>query len=236
MFFLQGAGRAFYIDRMMSLIRTQPEERQRDRCLRCNRSRATCFCGFVKPFDTRTRFVLLMHPKEFKHQTTGTGRMTRIALRNSEIIMGLDFSQDPRLTTLLADAQYHTVLLFPGPGSLNLSQGNALAIPEGKKLQILLVDGTWAMAKKIIRLNGNLQALPRIHFTPAALSRFHIKRQPAAHCVSTIEAVYYLLDILETRGLEKLEGRHVPLLDAIDSLVSFQKRYIAVAPKAPRRS
>ncbi|OGS35894.1 MAG: hypothetical protein A2293_17155 [Elusimicrobia bacterium RIFOXYB2_FULL_49_7] len=214
----------------------RPKTPQRDRCLQCNRSRATCFCGFVKPFDTQTRFVLLMHPKEFKRQKTGTGRLTRLSLRHSEIIMGCDFSADDRVRRLLADPGYYPVLLFPGPGSLNLSQGHALTPPEGKTLLIMVIDGTWAMAKKIIRFSDNLRALPRIHFTPSVLSRFHIKRQPAAHCVSTIEAVYYLLDILDRQGMEALEGRHTSLLETIDSLVNFQKRYVAVSPKAPRRA
>ncbi|MFH0920744.1 MAG: tRNA-uridine aminocarboxypropyltransferase [Fibrobacterota bacterium] len=213
-----------------------PKEQQRDRCLRCNRSRATCFCGFVTPFDTRTRFVILMHPKEFKFQTVGTGRMTGLALRNSETIVGLDFTRDPRLTALLADPRWHSVMLFPGPGSIDLSMNVPFELPAGKTLRVLVIDGTWAMAKKIIRLSPNLQALPKIRFTPPALSRFHIKRQPAAHCVSTIEAVHYLLDILERRGFERLEGRHASLLGAIDALVDFQKKFVAVAPKKPRRS
>jgi DTW domain-containing protein len=94
-----------------------------------------------------------------------------------------------------------------------------------------VLDGTWATAKKIIKLSENLKALPKIRFTPPAPSRFRIKRQPSAHCVSTIEAAYYLLSLLESQGLEKLNNRHATLLEAIDSLVNFQVRYITDAAR-----
>ncbi len=202
------------------------EERQRDLCLKCNRSVATCFCGFARPFDTNTRFVLLMHPKEFKRQKTGTGRLTKLSLNNSEIIMGVDFNESWRLKELFADARYFPVVLFPGRGSVNLSQDDALAVPSGKSLLIIIIDATWRLAKKIMYVSGCLHALPRICFTPPALSRFKIKKQPEDYCVSTIEAVHHLLTDLEKRGLEQLNNKHSVLIETIDSLVDFQMKYI----------
>ena len=203
-------------------------ESQRDLCLACNRSRATCFCGFVTPFNTNTRFVLLMHDKEYKHQKTGTGRMTKRALVNAEIIMGVDFSANHRLNELLADERYFPVVLFPGKGSINLSETKDFVVPNSKQLLILVIDGTWRLAKRIMRLSINLQALPKISFTPRALSRFRIKKQPADHCVSTIEAVYNLLDLLDRSGYEQLDKKHQTLLDAIESLVVFQEKFMTV--------
>jgi DTW domain-containing protein len=221
--------------RRSAVVSQVPAEKQRDLCIQCNRSRATCFCGFVKPFDTRTRFVLLMHPKEYKHQKTGTGRLTKLSLRNSEIIMGDDFTEDRRLAKLLNDESLYPVVLFPGRGSVNLSEGHPLTVPEGKTLLIFVIDGTWRLARKVMRLSSNLQTLPRICFTPANLSRFRIKKQPAKHCVSTIEAAYYLLDILEARGFERLQGRHASLIEALDSLVTFQVEHPGYPGEHPRR-
>jgi DTW domain-containing protein YfiP len=213
-----------------------PPERRRDLCLVCNRARSSCFCSFVKQFDTRTRFVLLMHPKEFKQQKTGTGRMTRLALHNSEIVVGVDLSEHWRLKELLSDLRYFPVILFPGQGSANLSGGDALEAPEGKTLLVFVIDGTWRLAKKVVHLTRSLRTVPRICFTPPAKSRFYIKRQPADYCVSTIEAVHQLLEVLEKRGLERLDGRHDSLIEAIDSLVRFQQQYTGDSTRAPRHS
>lgn len=203
-----------------------PKSKQRDRCLGCFRSKTTCFCGFVEPFETRTRFLLLMHNKEFKRQTTGTGRLTHIALRHSEILMGHDFSNDRRLQEILSDSRYYPVLLFPGKNAINLSSNEPLEVPKSKTLLIILIDGKWAPAKKMVRLCSELTALPCLSFTPPELSHFSIKRQPARHCVSTIEAAFFLLKQLERRGFESLNGKHHTLIKAIDSLVDYQKRFV----------
>lgn len=207
---------------------------KRDRCLVCNRSRATCFCGFVTPFETLTRFVLLMHPKEYKEQTTGTGRLTHRALKNSELIMGVNLTENKRLNSLLTDPSFYPVILYPGHTSINLSQCTNFDVPPRKKLLIIILDGTWRLAKKIQSASANLHDVPRVCFTPPTASRFLIKRQPAKVCVSTIEATHHLLDILDKFGIEDLKGVHFSLLDAIDSLVRFQVNYMKDQNQIPR--
>ena len=54
-------------------------------------------CDMIIPADTGIKFVFLMHPKEAYHQKTGTGRLTNISLCDSEIIIGIDFSENARL-------------------------------------------------------------------------------------------------------------------------------------------
>jgi len=208
------------------------EERQRDRCFQCNRSKATCFCGFVRPFKTRTHFVILMHPKEYKHEKVGTGRLTKLSLPNSEIITTDDLPRNRRLNELLADSCFHPVLLYPGPDSVNLSENGTLAVPERKELLVLVIDGTWSLAKKMMRLATNLHSLPRVCFTPSSRSRFLIKQQPHEHCLSTIEAVYFLLDVLDRQGYERLEGRHAVLPEILDKIVAFQIK-CAADPNLP---
>ena len=56
------------------------------KCYRCFRPEKSCYCKYIKSFDCGVKFVLLMHPKEAFKQKTGTGRLTNIALIDSEII------------------------------------------------------------------------------------------------------------------------------------------------------
>ena len=44
-------------------------------------------CEHIKPFLTKTKFCLLMHPKEAKKEKTGTGRATHRFLKNSDQIV-----------------------------------------------------------------------------------------------------------------------------------------------------
>lgn len=197
-------------------------ERHRELCLICNRSQATCFCKYTKPFDTRTRFVILMHPREYKRQRTGTGRVTRLSLINSEILVGVDFTQNARLLEILQSDVYLPMLLFPGAGALEAGTQAFRELLGNKIPLVLILDATWSSARKMLRSSPNLAALPSISFSATGTSRFAIKRQPRDFCLSTIEAAYHTLEALDASGFESLQNRHSALLHTLDQIVDFQ--------------
>ena len=49
---------------------------------------------------TATRFVFLMHPKEFKQEKAATGRLTHLALADSEIHVGVRQQPQHRAVTI----------------------------------------------------------------------------------------------------------------------------------------
>jgi DTW domain-containing protein YfiP len=75
---------------------------------------------------------------------------------------------------------------------------------------LLVIDGTWSQARKLIKLNPLLSALPRIGFVPSRPSQYRIRSEPAEHCVSTVEAVVEALSLLEEGGRARFE----PMLEA----------------------
>lgn len=190
--------------------------------------------------ETETRIVLLMHPMEWRREKCTTGRLACLNLANSEIIQGIDFDEHPRLRELVDDPGNRPMLLYPGIGSHNLSEGPfpGGAIPGGpatevgpgdgpvaatgkRRLVVFLIDATWTCAKVIARHNPGLLALPRLMFTPVELSRWTIKRQPEAWCLSTIEAIHELLLSLEAAGLERYPDKD-RLLSAFAAMQEYQ--------------
>lgn len=195
-------------------------------CYRCFWPEKLCWCASLRPMATRTRFVFLMHPKEFKEEKAGTGRLTHLCLPNSGIHMGTGFDGDEAVQALINDPKNFPVLLYPGKDALNLSTATELQIsafspaatrrdesPEAsakgdrsqvseRQLTVFLLDATWSGARKMLRLSPSLQRLPRIMFTPSAPSRYIIKQQPVEGCLSTLEAVHELLAVLERTGLD----------------------------------
>jgi DTW domain-containing protein YfiP len=175
----------------------------------------------------RTRFVFLMHPKEFKEEKAGTGRLTHLCLPNSEIHMGKGFDADEAVQALINDPKNHAVLLYPGTEALNLSVANEPQVSAFKsqvsdrQVVVFLLDATWSGARKMLRLSPSLQRLPRIMFTPSAPSRYIIKQQPVDGCLSTLEAVHELLTVLARTGLD-----HYPdpaqLLGVFQRMQDFQ--------------
>jgi DTW domain-containing protein len=176
----------------------------RETCYRCFWPKAHCWCPSITPMSTRTKFVFLMHPKEFKREKAATGRLTHLCLSDSVIYMGLGFDEHEEVQALIADPQNYSVLLYPGPEARNLSQGDlAPAELGGRRLVVFLIDATWGGARKILNLSPGLKLLPRIMFTAAAPSRYVIKQQPQEGCLSTLEATHELLVALERSGLDR---------------------------------
>jgi DTW domain-containing protein len=176
---------------------------------------------------TRTRIVLLMHPKEHRHVKCNTGRLTHLNLANSEIIPGLRFDDHPRVRTLIDDPANLAMLLYPGKDALRLGPG---AFPEparaGRRLVVFLIDATWHDARAIARLNPGLLSLPRLAIEPRAPSRYTIKHQPAPWCLSTLEATHELLLVLEAAGLDEYPDKR-RLIAAFDAMQDYQVRQTA---------
>ncbi len=176
----------------------------RETCYRCFWPKALCWCGTIQPMRTATRFVLLMHPKEFKQEKAATGRLTHLALMDSEIHVGIGFDEDEAVQALLRDPELFPILLYPGKDALNLSTGCLRpADLGGRRLTVFLLDATWSLGRKMLRMSPSLQRLPRLMFTPTSPSRYVIKQQPHELCLSTLEATHETLVSLERAGLDR---------------------------------
>jgi len=196
-------------------------------CYRCFWPKHLCWCPTLVPMETRTRFLFLMSPLEFKVTKANTGRLTHLCLPNSALHMGTAFDDDPAVQQVFNDPQNHCVLLYPGKAATDLSdpaQVPALgANLGGRRLVVVLIDATWRGARKIHRLSPSLQRLPRIKFTPTTPSRYIIKKQPRPDCLSTLEAVHELMLVLERAGLDSYP-RPAQLLEVFQRMQDFQIR------------
>ena len=207
----------------------------RESCMRCRRAKEACLCPTAPPMETRSRIVLLMHPKEDRRERTGTGRLACLNLARAEIIPGIALDGHPRVRELIDDPANRAVLLYPSPGAINLSEpGEAAARfagePGGGNLVVFLVDATWACSKAVLRGSPGIAGLPRLQFRPREKSRWVIKRQPHDHCLSTIEAIHELLCALEAAGLDSYPDKQ-RLLGVFAAMQDYQ---IARATAAPR--
>jgi DTW domain-containing protein YfiP len=199
----------------------------RETCYRCFWPKALCWCPTLRVMETRTRFVFLMHPKEFKQEKAATGRLTRLCLANSELHMGMSFDDDAAVQSLIADPANWCALVYPGREARNLSTGELRAEELGeRRLVVFLLDATWAGARKMLRLSPSLQGLPRVMFTPTAPSRYVIKQQPQEGCLSTLEATHELLLALERSGLDAYPDKG-QLLDVFQRMQDYQLKCAA---------
>jgi DTW domain-containing protein len=199
-----------------------------NKCYKCFRPQSTCYCSSITPVETGIKFVFLMHPKEAFKQKTGTGRLTSLSLVDSEIIIGIDFTFNKRLNLLLSgDAQYahyFPVLLFPSRDAYFTDTPKFCAAVTKQKLMIIVVDATWYLAQKMVKLSTNLKLLPKLSFKNEYRSQFSIKQQPDPVCLSTIESSYYLIEELKSAGVVNPSVDQSGLMKVFRQMVTFQQR------------
>jgi len=220
----------------------------RETCWRCFWPKEHCFCGMIQPMPSRSHFVLLMHPMEFKREKANTGRLTRLCLANSQILMGLDFSNDQQLDKILHDSSRQLRLLWPGDGAMKLgvTGENTDEVPgspnpvlqelevDERPLTLIILDATWACAKQMFRDNPPLQKLPRIELQTRQPSRYTIKRQPKPGFLSTLETCHELLLALEAAGLDTYPDK-TQLYAVFDRMQAFQQACAAHPPRPSYR-
>lgn len=163
-----------------------------------------------------------MHPKEYKKEKNGTGHMTKLQLDNSEIIVGVDFTHNKRVNEILANEKSYSFLLYPGKNTFNLSIKNSPEVNSymGTNPSIFILDGTWPCARKMLKLSKNLQSLKRVSFDNTIKSKFVIKQQPESLCLSTIESVYTVINLLNEGDLEQCETKG--FLTPFEKMIEYQ--------------
>src|SRR5688572_27092707 len=159
---------------------------------------------------------MLQHPRE-SGVPIGTARLVELAFTNSERHVGVDFGDSARVSALLDAPGTTPILLYPGRDARDLER----EAPAGP-VTLFVVDGTWWQASKILKRNPWLLRLPRYALNPRALSRYRIRREPAPHCVSTIEAV---VDAIV--ALEGPESGARAALAPFEAMVEHQLRFAA---------
>lgn len=197
-------------------------------CPRCRRPSSACYCAHVTPIETRTRLVLLQHPRE-RYVAIGTAHMASLCLTNSELHIGIDWSQSASLARTLADPDRKPILLYPGEGSIDIVRE-----PPPGPVTLVVVDGTWSQTKKVVRTNPILAALPRYAFVPPKPSEYRIRKEPDAASVATIEALVHALTALEGDA-SRFEALLAPFRAMIDFQIECEERHRNLGSRHAKR-
>ncbi|PWB30400.1 DTW domain-containing protein [Pseudomonas sp. NDM] len=180
----------------------------RPQCPRCLRPLTHCLCPLIPHLDSRTRVLLLQHPSEVSH-ALNTARLAALGLSNAELIVGEVFEDLP---TLLNRPGYQARLLFPAEDAQPMQ-----AYGESDEPLLLVVpDGTWRKARKMLHLNPLLAALPRVTLAEGGVSRYRLRKAPGPGALSTIEAIVQALETLEA------PTTFSPLLKPFEALIEGQ--------------
>lgn len=154
-----------------------------ERCDRCFAQTRHCFCGRIPELHPKIQITVIRHWKE-RFKPSNTARLAACAIPTLNLI---DFGApgapwaDPKLVTP------DTALLFPDP--------SAPSVPAPK--HVIVVDGSWSQARKMVNKISGLKDLPRFEIQPPQTGVVRIRTPPEPGMVSTLEAIAAVLDRTE---------------------------------------
>ena len=189
----------------------------------------------------RTRVLMLQHPMEVNNPK-GSARLLHLSLPGSHLITGEVFDEAV-LGRAMSDASdehgnacCQPVLLYPAdpsdaattaqPGEPR--QAALLDATSGRRICLVVLDGTWRQSRTMLQRNPALQRLPLLSLQPSAPSRYIVRKAHRPEQRSTLEAVCAALAQLEGAP-EKFDA----LLSAFDGFVAHQLRYRSNPPSSP---
>jgi DTW domain-containing protein YfiP len=194
---------------------------KREVCYECYRPSISCMCAHITPLETKTRFIILMHTKEFRKTKNGTGHFTNLSLKNCELHVGVNFSNDNRINAILEDTNNACYVIYPSDTSINLNQSSIAK--EHKNTVLFLIDATWPCSRSMLLHSPNLNSLEKVSFTHNKVSAFDFKKQPKEYCLSTMESTLCVLELLNSHKDEHLEQEKLDnFLQPFEKMVEYQ--------------
>jgi DTW domain-containing protein YfiP len=166
-------------------MRSRTPEDLAGRCPRCYLLTALCLCDEVPQVLTRTEFLVIRHNKE-KEKSTNTVRMAALALPRCRVL------------TYGAPGQPFDASVLSGPDTWLLFPDAPPPAPDAPPPQRLVVlDGSWAQARRMVQRVPELRRLPGLALPPPAPHTRRLRRPPHPEGMSTLEAMAGAVALLE---------------------------------------
>ncbi len=161
---------------------------KRATCPHCERPQTTCICDALVTMDCAYQIIILQDPTEAKHALSSAPILAKSIL-NTKLLIGEVF--DPEMI-IGADWRSRSLLVFPTENSVSAESARASQLNT-----IILLDGTWKKARRLMHLNPWLRELPTFALQPDQPSSYKIRKSPRADGLSTIEAAVCVLNELQ---------------------------------------
>jgi len=179
-------------------------------CPTCCYPMNACLCSHVQQIKPQTQLLVLQHPSEVEHKKNSV-RVLSLVIPDTQVYVGESEADFAALRAQLSRCQRPIYLVYPSEQSLSVEQQMISA-----DCVLLLIDGTWRKAFKILQLNPWLTQLPAVHLPEGYASRYKIRKSSRSDSLSTLEASAYMLKALD-KGLDVS-----PLLAAFDAMVAMR--------------
>ena len=194
------------------------------RCRTCLLAETVCICPWAVPRQSDVDFVLLLHRDEV-FKPTNTGRLIADILPANTTAFEWSRTEPPAdLLALLQDPARYPVIVFPAEEGGEREVHTNVPDLKGKRLTLILLDGTWRQASRMFRSSAWLSGLPALTFSEPQLGRYAVRQKIRDGQLATAEAAAELLRLCgEEENGQVLE----------DYFVVFNQHYLSTRTGRP---
>ena len=179
------------------------------RCAGCRLVPSHCMCDVRPRSSSRAGMCLLMADIE-PLKPSNTGWLVADVVTDTFAFGWARTQTDPALLALLADPQWQPYVVFPGEYGAPERVVHAVQVASAasaKRPLFILLDATWAEARKMFRKSPYLERFPVLSLTPSQLSRYQLRRSRRDDHFCTSEVAALCLELAgEARAAETLEA------------------------------
>jgi len=165
------------------------------RCKHCMLLPYLCICSIKKTVETHSAFLLLMYDDEIL-KPSNTGRLIADLVPDTFAYIWSRTEPNKNMLALVTDPIWQPIVIFPeeyAQAERVLTQEQTIKLVSNKRPLFILLDGTWAQAKKMFRKSPYLDNLPVLSFSPDKLSQYLVRKATKDNQLATAEVASLVL-------------------------------------------
>jgi DTW domain-containing protein YfiP len=110
---------------------------------------------------------------------------------------------EPGATLDLSDllsGGYRTFLFYPSKDAVELNE--ELLRRDSRPVQLIVPDGSWRQAAKMLYRHPELKNVPRVKLGAANAPKYYLRAQHRPEGMATLQAIAHALGVIEGSGVE----------------------------------
>jgi DTW domain-containing protein YfiP len=166
-----------------------------DRCPSCLTAKVYCICH-ARPSGSNHVAVLLLLSENEVLKPSNTGRLIADTISETYVHQWNRTEPDGELLALLKNPGFYPLILFPQDYIDNQARihSTSTSLPPGKKLLLILLDGSWREARRMFRKSPYLNSIPVASIQPTQLSQYKLRKSTNEIHLSTAEVTALALN------------------------------------------
>lgn len=165
-----------------------------ERCSYCMLREHLCICSDKPVISSNAAFLLVMYDDEVL-KPSNTGRLIADLFEDTFAYIWSRTEPNSAMLELLEDPQWQPYVVFPAEYAQPERVAEKVDIETGKRPLFIMLDGSWAEAKKMFRKSPYLNKFPVLSINPDKPSRYKVREASKENQLGTAEVAARIIDL-----------------------------------------